>query len=478
MFQVSKHHPRECQILHKILYDAKKTFLPIKFPNSLSWLQFLFHLSKISQTKFKKNKAKEYLLFFPPQIRNVKSGTSFLSQSQSLSGDTGSILGSHLLGGSSRPSSNLTNGNSLAKNNQEDDKLEVQTSDFTPGGQGTSNDLDSQSDTSSVHRFDNNQSSDDSPTGKGDDPIIRDMKLRGEFPCRLCSAVYPNLRALKGHNKEHLAKAPYSCNVGSCAYSSNDKSTLTRHMRTHTGEKPFECKLCNYGFTTKANCERHLKNKHGKTSRDAIRHSIIIHDTEDGPAGNDNPCEDLYRCKVCKGMFSTSAKVITHAIKEHPAYASDVDHIFEEVKVKEKANDEDEDMDDDEEDDNNPSMVPRINKFPLLNDLRPHLQQSSSPAAIYQSDNSCGSYNNDHSGPDTPLDLSRPSKESPTSNPTAPKSEVSFANMPVLKLQGKIPVMPPHKLILDSNGLTKLTPATGWVGKFVAVLIYFNTNYR
>ena len=109
--------------------------------------------------------------------------------------------------------------------------------------------------------------------------------LLGEFPCRLCPAVYPNLRALKGHNKEHLGKPPYICNVGTCTYSSNDKSTLTRHMRTHTGEKPFECKLCNYGFTTKANCERHLKNKHGKTSRDAIRTSIIVHESECDPDG-------------------------------------------------------------------------------------------------------------------------------------------------------------------------------------------------
>ena len=34
-----------------------------------------------------------------------------------------------------------------------------------------------------------------------DDPfsaVLREMKLKGEFPCRLCDAVYPNLRALKG----------------------------------------------------------------------------------------------------------------------------------------------------------------------------------------------------------------------------------------------------------------------------------------
>merc|ERR1719281_2102255 len=92
------------------------------------------------------------------------------------------------------------------------------------------------------------------------------MKLKGEFPCRLCDAVFPNLRALKGHNKEHMDRPPYICNVGTCAYSSNDKSTLARHMRTHTGEKPFECTICKFGFTTKANCERHVKNKHGKNS--------------------------------------------------------------------------------------------------------------------------------------------------------------------------------------------------------------------
>jgi len=114
-----------------------------------------------------------------------------------------------------------------------------------------------------------------------DDPVLKEMKLKGEFPCRLCPAVFPNLRALKGHNKEHLLVAPFECNVGTCTYTTGDKSALLQHMRGHTGQKPFECKICNFGFTTKANCERHVRNKHNKNSKEDVRDHIIIHEGDD-----------------------------------------------------------------------------------------------------------------------------------------------------------------------------------------------------
>lgn len=111
---------------------------------------------------------------------------------------------------------------------------------------------------------------------------FRKMKLRGEFPCRLCTMVFPNLRALKGHNRIHLSAAgpgPYRCNM--CPHSINDKAALIRHMRSHNGDRPYECALCNYAFTTKANCERHLRNRHGKTTRDEVKRAIIYHPSED-----------------------------------------------------------------------------------------------------------------------------------------------------------------------------------------------------
>ncbi|KAJ1519598.1 hypothetical protein ONE63_004872 [Megalurothrips usitatus] len=115
---------------------------------------------------------------------------------------------------------------------------------------------------------------------------FRRMKQRGEFPCRLCPEVFPNLRALKGHNRAHMA-APgadgYRCNM--CPHAALDKVALQRHMRTHNGARPYECALCRFAFTTKANCERHLRNRHAKCSRDEVKSSIIYHPSED--PGND-----------------------------------------------------------------------------------------------------------------------------------------------------------------------------------------------
>ncbi|XP_076278312.1 uncharacterized protein LOC143208108 isoform X2 [Lasioglossum baleicum] len=116
---------------------------------------------------------------------------------------------------------------------------------------------------------------------------FRKMKLKGEFPCRLCTAIFPNLRALKGHNRAHMGVGPgqpYPCNM--CSYTSTDKATLVRHLRSHNGDRPYECSLCNYAFTTKANCERHVRNRHGKLTREDIKSVLIYHPNEDSTTDN------------------------------------------------------------------------------------------------------------------------------------------------------------------------------------------------
>jgi len=48
-----------------------------------------------------------------------------------------------------------------------------------------------------------------------------------------------------------------------CEYKSAYKSNLSKHMMTHTGEKPFHCKLCDYKAAQKGSLLHHMK-KHSK----------------------------------------------------------------------------------------------------------------------------------------------------------------------------------------------------------------------
>jgi hypothetical protein len=165
---------------------------------------------------------------------------------------------------------------------------------------------------------------------------FRRMKLKGEFPCRLCSAVFPNLRALKGHNRSHITGSVgiFRCNM--CPYVNPTKTNLVRHMRTHNGDRPYECSICNYAFTTKANCERHLRNRHSILSGESVNKYITYHPSDESTNDPDlqtklQAREDVKRSSAFNNRHSSSPEdtnILERSLRNDKTSGTDVQVTF------------------------------------------------------------------------------------------------------------------------------------------------------
>ncbi|CAE1293120.1 RREB1 [Acanthosepion pharaonis] len=89
------------------------------------------------------------------------------------------------------------------------------------------------------------------------------------YVCPQCDTLVPTQHELtthlRSHNGVNNSRSEHQCHQ--CWKILSSSSSLDRHMLTHSGEKPFSCRICKQSFTTNGNMHRHMRTHEKKNDQ-------------------------------------------------------------------------------------------------------------------------------------------------------------------------------------------------------------------
>ncbi|XP_069673391.1 zinc finger protein 841-like [Periplaneta americana] len=144
----------------------------------------------------------------------------------------------------------------------------------------------------------------------------RDESVRNNAKkCNICGKFLSATYSLIRHIRTHTGEKPFKCDVCGKCFSSMD--VLRKHLRIHTGEKPFSCKICNKSFSTSSLLKNHTRTHTGEKPFKcdvcgkcvSTSHSLKGHQRQ-------HTGEKLFKCEVC-GKRLTRLRSLKMHIRQH-----------------------------------------------------------------------------------------------------------------------------------------------------------------
>ncbi|XP_070594098.1 zinc finger protein 79-like [Erythrolamprus reginae] len=133
------------------------------------------------------------------------------------------------------------------------------------------------------------------------------------YPCTECGRVFNRKSTLTRHWRTHTGEKPYSCPY--CGRSFSLNLNLITHQMTHTGEKPYKCPDCGQCFTRSTSVTRH--------QRSHREEGLLKNDLWEEPFSYPVPVpftypmpvvveEKSFLCPVCGEAFTHSGSLSRH----------------------------------------------------------------------------------------------------------------------------------------------------------------------